>query len=76
MKLTKADIETLRACDDWKATFEVMTIRKLRNSAATYREVQRRIDALRRKGLLEFGKPNTTYRLTEAGRAALGRSEG
>lgn len=71
MKLTKADIETLRACDDWKATFEVMAIRRLRNTAATYRSVQKRVDMLLRRGLLKFGKPNTTYRITEAGRAAL-----
>lgn len=71
MKLTKADIETLQACDDWKATFEVMAIRRLRNSAATYRAVQKRIDVLLRRRFLEFGRPNTTYRLTESGRAAL-----
>lgn len=71
MKLTKADIETLRACDDWKATFEVMAIRRLRNTAATYRSVQKRVDMLLRRGLLKFGKPNTTYRITEAGRKAL-----
>lgn len=76
VKLTKADVETLNACDDWKATFEVMSIRQLRNSAATYRAVQRRIDALLRKGFLMLGKPNTTYRITDAGRAALERSEG
>lgn len=74
-KLTKADTETLKACDDWKATYEVMYIRQLRSSAATFREVQRRIDSLLRKGLLEFGKPNTTYRITDAGREALERSE-
>lgn len=71
MKLTKADIETLRACDDWKATFEVMAIRRLRNTAATYRSVQKRVDMLLRRGLLKFGKPNTTYRITDAGRKAL-----
>lgn len=76
VKLTKADVETLRACDDWKATFEVIAIRKLRNSATTYRAVQQRIDRLLRNGLLKFGKPNTTYRITDAGRAALERSEG
>lgn len=71
MKLTKADIETLRACDDWKATFEVMAIRRLQNTAATYMSLQKRVDMLLRRGLLKFGKPNTTYRITEAGRAAL-----
>lgn len=76
VKLTKADFETLRACDDWKATFEVLAIRQLRNSAANYRAVQQRIDRLLRSGLLQFGKPNTTYRITDAGRAALERSEG
>lgn len=76
MKLTKADLETLKSCEDWKATYEVISIRNLRKSAETYRQVQRRIDALVRKGLLEFGKPNTTYRVTDAGRAALERSEG
>ncbi|MGV1787318.1 MULTISPECIES: hypothetical protein [Agrobacterium] len=76
VNLTKADVETLRACDDWKATFEVIAIRQLRNSAASYRAVQQRIDKLLRNGLLEFGKPNTTYRITDAGRAALERSEG
>lgn len=74
MKLTKADIETLQACDYWKATFEVMSIRGLRNSAIIYRAVQRRIDKLLRYGLLEFGRPNTTYRITDAGRKALEES--
>lgn len=76
LNLTKADVETLRACDDWKATFEVLAIRQLKNSAANYRAVQQRIDRLLSNGLLNFGKPNTTYRITDAGRAALERSKG
>ena len=70
-KLTVADIETLKACDDWKATFEVIAIRRLPSSADSYRAEQQRIDALLKRGLLEFGRPNTTYRITPAGRAAL-----
>lgn len=74
--LTVADIETLKACDDWKATFEVIAIRRLPSSADSYRAAQQHIDALLERGLLEFGKPNTTYRATAAGRAALATTEG
>ncbi len=69
--LTVADIETLKACDDWKATFEVIAIKRLPPSAESYRSAQQHIDALLERGLLEFGRPNTTYRITAAGRAAL-----
>lgn len=76
VKLTKADVETLRACDDWKAAYEVVQIRGLKSTPANHRNVLKRIYQLCGKGLLKYGSPNATYRITDAGRVALERSEG
>lgn len=69
--LSKVEIETLVACEDWKANFEIMRIRGVDNTAEAWRSSQRVVDNLLDRGLLEFGKPNTTYRITDAGRSAL-----
>ncbi len=69
--LSQAEIETLRACEDWKATFEIMRIRRVDKAAEAWRSSQKIVDNLLDRGLLEFGEPNTTYRITDAGRSAL-----
>lgn len=76
MKLTKADIETLKACDDWKAPWQVVTLRGLKSTPTNHRNVRNRLIELWNSGALEFGIPNQTYRISDAGRAALERSEG
>lgn len=75
MKLTKVDRETLLACDDWKAGWEVVSIRGLEDTNSNRRNVMRRLSELTKRGLLKFGAVNSTFRTTEAGRALLREEE-
>lgn len=75
--LSDAQRETLECCTDWSAAFEVLERRAERFGSHT--TWQRQQDVLRRletRGLVEFGKPNATYRVTQAGRSAIAKAPG
>jgi hypothetical protein len=75
-KLTKAMRETLQACPDWSAPFEVMW----RRHEATDEIIDptgslQILGRLRNLGLVEYGWQNGTFRITAAGRSALEASK-
>lgn len=70
-KLTRAKREILEACLDWKAPFEVIEIRNLKQLPRNRQDHALIMHRLVRAGLLEYGAVNNTFRATEAGRAAL-----
>lgn len=72
-KLTKAQRETLEACPDWSAPYEVAKRRRDANPLLMVygASSQRMLVYLRSLGLVEFGAANNTFRITDAGREAL-----
>lgn len=66
-KLTKVQKDVLAVFPDWSAPYEVAD-RLGRKRLLGVGIVLRR---LKRGGLLEYGAPNNTYRITDAGRQAL-----
>lgn len=72
-KLTKAMRDTLNACPDWSASFEIMHRRRLATGeiVSPY-GLRTMLGRLRNLGLVEYGPPNDTYRITDLGRSALG----
>lgn len=73
MKLTKAERETLTLCMDWSAPYEVADRRrKLHPNLSVYsRRVERMLSKLHDAGLVAYGGANNTFRISDAGRAAL-----
>lgn len=75
-KLTKAMRECLEACPDWSAPFEIMWRRhETTDEIVDPRGNRNALGRLRNLGLVEYGPPNDTYRITDAGRQALSGSE-
>ena len=72
MKLTDAQRDTLRACMDWAAQYEIHRHRNDATGEIVDPAGQRGIlGRLRNLGLVEYGACNDTWRTTPAGRAAL-----
>lgn len=72
-KLTEAQRQTLEACADWSAPFEVMFRRHDRSGEIIDPSGQRKIlGRLRNLGFVDYGMCNDTFRITDAGRTALG----
>ena len=74
MRLKQQDHSVLCAIDDWKAPFEVVKILYPTRKRVFQRErvaIERSLNSLHRRGLADYGKPNNTYKITDAGRAAL-----
>lgn len=72
MKLTDAQRDTLRACPDWAAPYEIAMHRNDATGEIIDLGGQRQIlGRLRNLNLVEYGMCNDTYRITEAGRALL-----
>jgi hypothetical protein len=72
-ELTKAQRETLECCPDWSAPFEVADRRRGRGTNVFSRRAEVMLRSLTKRGLVEFGKPNGTYRITPAGRALIAK---
>lgn len=71
-KLTKAQLACLAACPDWAAPYEVTWRRhETTGEIVSTRGTRQALGRLRNLGLVEYGMPNDTYRITEAGCAAL-----
>lgn len=76
-RLTKAQRETLAACADWLAPFEIMQRRhQTTGEIVCPRGLRNALGFLRNRGLVEYGRCNDTFRLTQAGRAALANGDG
>ena len=71
-KLTSTQREVLLHCSDWSAAFEVAERRVEDGSRTDWKRTQDILMALRKRGLVEYGEANATYRITDAGREALG----
>ncbi len=71
MKLTKARRETLEACLDWSAPYEVAARRRERGSIVYAQRAEAMLKALRAWGLVKYGAANNTYRITVDGLKAL-----
>lgn len=73
VKLTKAERHYLRVIPDWSAPYEVRNRlgHKMTESGRCTDVVERMLSRLVGKGLAEYGRPNHTYRITDAGRAAI-----
>jgi hypothetical protein len=71
MKLTRAQREILECCYDWSAPYEVTQRRRDKGRDVHTRQMASRLSGLHVCGLLEYGPSQDTYRLTDAGRAAL-----
>jgi predicted transcriptional regulator len=70
-RLTKARRETLEAIADWSAPFEVAERRRAKGSNVFARRADGMLRLLVKWGLAKYGPQNNTYRITDAGRAAL-----
>lgn len=71
--MTPAQRQTLDACKDWSAPFEVMFRRHdLTGEIVDPRGQRQILGRLRTLGLVEYGMCNDTWRITETGRQALG----
>lgn len=76
-KLSTAQFESLECCPDWSAAFEIKERRMERfGSRTTWQRQQDVMMRLEKRGLVEFGAPNSTYRITNAGREALAIATG
>ncbi len=72
-KLTKAQRETLKHCPDWSAPFEIMYRRReATGEVVSPYGLRTTLGRLRNLGMVEYGPPNDTYRITLEGRTALG----
>lgn len=72
MKLTEAHRQTLEACPDWSSPFEIMHRRHdATGDIVCPRGLRNALGRLRNLGMVEYGPPNDTYRITPAGRLAL-----
>lgn len=74
-KLTEAQRELLQCCMDWSAPFEVATRRRELGRVVFSRSTRIFMERMRSEGLLEYGKANDTYRITEAGLTSI-RNQG
>lgn len=71
-KLTKARRETLEHCPDWSAPYEINWRRhEATGEIVSLTGTEQALGWLRNRGLVEYGPPNGTYRITDAGRTAL-----
>lgn len=70
-QITAAQKEILGYCDDWSAAFEVAERRVDNGSRTDWRRTQDVLMKLHKLGLVKYGAANATYRITDAGRAAL-----
>lgn len=68
-RLTEAQRNTLRHCLDWSADWEVSARRNVANVLA--RRTRRVLLVLESLDLVEHHEGNNTFRITDAGRAAL-----
>ena len=76
-KLTKAERATLTACPDWSASYEIAHRRNDATGEIVDLGGQHNILVqLRKRGLVEYGPPNNTWRITPTGRAMLEASDG
>lgn len=74
--LSVAQRQTLEACKDWSAPFEIAYRRHEQTGVIVDLGGQRQIlGRLRYLGMIKYGPPNDTYRITNLGRTALS-SEG
>ncbi|TCV66332.1 hypothetical protein EDE09_11683 [Neorhizobium sp. S3-V5DH] len=73
-KLTPTQREVLGHCQDWSAAFEVAERRVDDGARTDWKRTQDVLMALHKRGLVEYGEVNATYRITDAGRAALSPS--
>jgi hypothetical protein len=72
MKLTEAQRQTLEACPDWSASFEIAYRRHdMSGQIIDLGGQQNILGRLRNLGLVEYGMCNDTFRITEAGRIAI-----
>lgn len=72
-KLTRSQKAYLKVMPDWSARYEIL---QRLGRTATFQSnglLLKALDKLERDGLIEFGRPNATYRITPAGRAALAK---
>lgn len=70
-KLTKAEQAYLIAMPDWSARYEIMARLNRPRSFRSSRAVQKMLDRLYHADLIDYGSANDTWRVSEAGRAAL-----
>lgn len=73
-KLTPTQREILGHCQDWSAAFEVAERRVEDGARTDWKRTQDVLMALHKRGLVEYHQGNATYRITDAGRAALSQS--
>ncbi len=69
-KLTKAQREILEHCSDWSAPFEIANRRHAATGEPT-ELCENVLGRLRNLGFVECHRGNWTFRITDAGRAAL-----
>jgi Mn-dependent DtxR family transcriptional regulator len=74
MKLSEVQRELLECCPDWSAPYEVAERRRELGRVVFARSTAMFLRRMMKLGLVEYGKANDTYRITEAGRAALGKA--
>jgi hypothetical protein len=70
-KLTKAQALILPHCPDWSAPYEVAARRWAGSSISNPTRAYILLIELHKLGMVEYEPANGTYRITEAGRAAL-----
>jgi hypothetical protein len=61
-------VRYLKAIEDWKAPFEVVSIL---GGDRTLKTVSATLFGLVGRGLAEYSRPNHTFKITDAGRAEL-----
>lgn len=71
--LTQQEHSALCAVTDWKAPYEIVGALYPNGSRSPDRlRVKQALEALRDRGLVKYGEANGTYKITDAGREALG----
>lgn len=76
-RLSQQDHSVLCAIADWKAPFEVVATLYPTRKRVLQRErvsIERSLNSLHRRGLADYGRPNNTYKVTDAGREALAQN--
>lgn len=73
--LTKAQRAYLELCSDWIAIFEILERQGRHFNSSSAMGVRVALGHCVRRGLCSWSSANNTYRITDAGRAALNPSE-
>lgn len=75
-RVTSVQKEIIGCCLDWSAPFEIAARRRDLGVIVYAKNTRAQLLRMVRRGLLEHGKANDTFKATDAGRAALSSAKG